>query len=112
MNIENQIDGQVETNEEFSPSWGNTAPKGGRTVLNRVLKDGAKVPLFLGQTLVQSLRDVGYNNTTTAICEHIDNAIQWGAKSVRFTSIKLENEETPKSTCWFWTTAMECLHTY
>ena len=83
MNIENQIDGQVETNEEFSPSWGNTAPKGGRTVLNRVLKDGAKVPLFLGQTLVQSLRDVGYNNTTTAICEHIDNAIQWGAKSVR-----------------------------
>lgn len=83
MNIEDQVDGQVEANEEFSPSWGNTAPKGGRTVLNRVLKDGAKVPLFLGQTLVQSLRDVGYNNTTTAICEHIDNAIQWGAKSVR-----------------------------
>lgn len=72
-----------ESSEEFSPDWGGTAPKGGRTVLNRVLKDGAKVPLFLGQTLVQSLRDVGYNNTTTAVCEHIDNSIQWGAKSIR-----------------------------
>jgi hypothetical protein len=88
MNTENQIKNQPnpqpeEITDELSPDWGTTAPKGGRTVLNRVLKDGAKVPLFLGQTLVQSLRDVGYNNTTTAICEHIDNAIQWGAKSVR-----------------------------
>lgn len=69
--------------ESGSPDWGDTAPKGGRTVMNRILKDGAKVPLFLGQTLVQSLRDVGYNSTTSAICEHIDNALQWDATEVR-----------------------------
>jgi hypothetical protein len=63
--------------------WGDNAPKGGRTVLGRILKDGAKVPLFLGQTLVKSLRDVGYNSTTSALCEHVDNAIQWGATEVR-----------------------------
>lgn len=63
--------------------WGNGAPKGGRTVLGRILKDGAKVPLFLGQTLVKSLRDVGYNSTTSALCEHVDNAIQWGATEIR-----------------------------
>ena len=44
---------------EVSMNWGVSAPKGGRTVLNRILKDGAKVPLFLGQTLVSSLRDLG-----------------------------------------------------
>lgn len=63
--------------------WGDDAPRGGRTVLGRILKDGAKVPLFLGQTLVKSLRDVGYNSTTSALCEHVDNAIQWGATEVR-----------------------------
>jgi hypothetical protein len=51
--------------------------------MNRVLKDGASVPLFFAQTLIASLRDVGYNNTTSAICEHIDNAIQAGATEVR-----------------------------
>lgn len=64
-------------------SWGNDAPKGGRAVLQRILKEGTKVPLFLGQTLVNSLRDVGYNNTTSAVCEHVDNSLQWGATEVR-----------------------------
>ena len=68
---------------ESSPQWGDSSPRGGRTVLGRILKDGAKVPLFLGQTLVSSLRDLGYNSTTSALCEHIDNAIQWGANEVR-----------------------------
>ncbi len=68
---------------ELSPQWGASAPRGGRTVVNRVLKDGARVPLFLGQTLIQSLRDLGYNNTTSALCEHVDNALQWGATEVR-----------------------------
>lgn len=68
---------------EFSPQWGESAPRGGRVVLNRVLKDGAAVPLFLGQTLVNSLRDMGYNSTTSALCEHVDNAIQWKATEVR-----------------------------
>ena len=63
--------------------WGDSAPKGGRTILGRILKDGAKVPLFLGQTLVNSLRDLSYNSTTSALCEHVDNAIQWGASEIR-----------------------------
>jgi hypothetical protein len=64
-------------------NWADDAPRGGRAVMNRVLKDGATVPLFFGQTLIQSLRDVGYNNTTSALCEHVDNAIQAQATEVR-----------------------------
>ena len=33
--------------------------------------------------LISSLRDVGYNNTTSAICKHVDNAIQAKATEVR-----------------------------
>jgi hypothetical protein len=69
--------------EDFVPQWGAEAPKGGKAVLNRVLRDGNKVPLFLGQTFINSLRDVGYNSTTSAVCEHVDNAIQAGASEVR-----------------------------
>lgn len=64
-------------------NWGDDAPKGGKAVMNRVLKDGAKVPLFFGQTLINSLRDVGYNNTTSALCEHVDNSLQAGAREIR-----------------------------
>jgi anti-sigma regulatory factor (Ser/Thr protein kinase) len=64
-------------------SWGDNAPKGGKAVLNRILKDGATVPLFFAQTLIASLRDVGYNTTTSAVSEHVDNAIQAGATEVR-----------------------------
>lgn len=72
-------------NRDSDPAldWAKDAPKGGRAVMNRVLKDGATVPLFFAQTLVASLRDVGYNNTTSALCEHVDNAIQAGATEVR-----------------------------
>src|SRR2546430_526002 len=69
--------------DELSPQWGASAPRGGKTVVSRALKDGARVPLFLGQTLIQSLRDLGYNSTTSALCEHVDNALQWGATEVR-----------------------------
>jgi hypothetical protein len=41
------------------------------------------VPLFLAQTFVQSLRDVGYNTTTSALEEHVDNAIEAGATEIR-----------------------------
>lgn len=67
----------------FEPQWGKKAPRGGKTVLNRVLKEGTKVPLFLGQTLINSLRDVGYESTISALCEHVDNAIQAAATEIR-----------------------------
>ena len=66
-----------------NPAWGDDAPSGGKAVLNRIIKDKATVPLFFGQTLINSLRDVGYNSTTSALCEHVDNAIQWGATEIR-----------------------------
>jgi hypothetical protein len=63
--------------------WGADAPRGGKAVLNRILKEKATVPLFFAQTLVQSMRDAGYNHTTSALCEHVDNAVQAGATEVR-----------------------------
>jgi hypothetical protein len=87
MNEAFELTGTDELNNaveaESAVSWGDSAPKGGKSVLSRILKDGAKVPLFLGQTLVNSLRDMGYNSTTSALCEHVDNAIQWGASEIR-----------------------------
>jgi hypothetical protein len=68
---------------DLAPQWGATTPRGGKTVVNRALKEDARVPLFLGQTLVNSLRDLGYNSATSALCEHVDNALQWGATEVR-----------------------------
>ncbi len=68
---------------ESSINWATDAPRGGRTVLNRILKENAAVPLFFAQTLISSLRDVGYNHTTSALCEHVDNAIEAGATEVR-----------------------------
>ena len=72
-----------DTADTLNPNWGDDAPKGGKTVMNRILKEKATVPLFFAQTLVQSMRDVGYNHTTSALCEHVDNAIQAGATEVR-----------------------------
>ncbi len=51
--------------------------------MNRILKENATVPLFFAQTLIASLRDVGYNSTTSALCEHVDNAIEAGAREIR-----------------------------
>ncbi len=64
-------------------NWPEDAPRGGKAVLNRILKEKATVPLFFAQTLVASLRDVGYNHTTSALCEHVDNAIEAGATQIR-----------------------------
>ena len=64
-------------------NWGTDAPRGGKAVMGRILKENATVPLFFGQTMIQSLRDVGYNHTTSALCEHVDNAIQAGATQIR-----------------------------
>jgi Histidine kinase-, DNA gyrase B-, and HSP90-like ATPase len=72
----------VDTTESVI-NWPADTPRGGRSVLNRILKENATVPLFFAQTLISSLRDVGYNHTTSAICEHVDNAIEAGATEVR-----------------------------
>jgi len=66
-----------------NPNWGDDAPRGGKAVMSRILKEKATVPLFFAQTLVQSMRDVGYNHTTSALCEHVDNAVQAGATEIR-----------------------------
>jgi hypothetical protein len=72
-----------EPSDTFAPRWAADAPRGGRQVLNRALKESAAVPLFLAQTFIQSLRDVGYDSTTSAICEHIDNGIMADATEIR-----------------------------
>jgi hypothetical protein len=72
-----------EVSDQITENWSNDAPRGGRAVMNRMIKENATVPLFFAQTLIQSLRDVGYNHTTSALCEHVDNALQAGAKQVR-----------------------------
>ena len=69
--------------ESAAPNWAADAPRGGKTVMNRILKENANVPLFFAQTLITSLRDVGYNTTTSALCEHVDNAIEAGANEIR-----------------------------
>lgn len=80
----NSTDSSItQRDQETALDWAKNAPKGGRAVMNRVLKEGASVPLFFAQTLIASLRDVGYNNTTSALCEHVDNAIQAGATEIR-----------------------------
>ncbi len=74
---------QQEQPDAGAMNWAADAPRGGKAVLGRILKENATVPLFFGQTLIQSLRDVGYNHTTSALCEHIDNAIQARATEIR-----------------------------
>ncbi len=74
---------QLDSNSTDIVNWSEDAPRGGKAVLNRILKEKATVPLFFAQTLVASLRDVGYNHTTSALCEHVDNAIEAGATQIR-----------------------------
>lgn len=72
-----------ETGDTSVLNWGTDAPRGGKAVLNRALKENTTVPLFFAQTMISSLRDVGYSHTTSALCEHVDNAIEAGATEVR-----------------------------
>src|SRR5688572_33320636 len=75
---------QVQDQTEVSAlDWAADAPRGGKAVMGRILKESATVPLFFGQTLIHSLRDMGYNHTTSALCEHVDNALQAGATEIR-----------------------------
>jgi len=76
-------DNTRDATETHAPNWALDAPQGGKTVMNRILKESATVPLFFAQTLIASLRDVGYNTTTSALCEHVDNAIEAGAQEIR-----------------------------
>jgi hypothetical protein len=81
-----------ESTPEPSIRWGEQAPRGGRAALNRILKDGSRVPMFFGQTLIKSLRNQGYNSTTAALCEFVDNSIQWGATEVRIYVSQFKHE--------------------
>jgi hypothetical protein len=81
--LANDEDVQETVDSSTTANWGADAPRGGKAVMNRVLKEKATVPLFFAQTLIQSLRDVGYNHTTSALCEHVDNAIQANATEIR-----------------------------
>lgn len=76
-------DFEIPTLDTQTPAWGDDAPRGGKAVFTRMAKENSTVPLFFGQTLINSLRDMGYNSTTSALCEHVDNSIQWGATEVR-----------------------------
>ncbi len=68
---------EVDQNQALeSLNWGPDSPKGGRVVMGRILKESATVPLFFGQTIIQSLQDMAYNDTTSALCEHVYSAIQ------------------------------------
>lgn len=69
--------------DQITDSWSPDAPRGGKAVMNRMVKENGAVPLFFAQTLVQSLRDVGYNHTTSALCEHVDNGYEAGANEIR-----------------------------
>jgi len=73
----------VDTPKAGPLTWGENSPRGGRTVMHRALREDANVPLFLAQTFIQSLRDVGYDSTISALCEHVDNSIGAGARNVR-----------------------------
>jgi hypothetical protein len=73
----------AETTDLAVLNWAPDAPRGGKAVLNRALKENTTVPLFFAQTMISSLRDVGYNHTTSALCEHVDNAIEAGATEIR-----------------------------
>jgi hypothetical protein len=79
---------------------GPGAPRGARNVLSRFIKGGARVPLFFGQTLIHSLRDLGYNNTTSAVCEHVDNAIQWGASEIDSSALNRGHEHQRAMRRW------------
>lgn len=84
MNIIPNADISIENGFDGNAGWSDSAPRGGRAVYRRMLAEGATtVPLFLGQTFIRSLRDVGYNNSISAVCEHVDNSVQWGARKVR-----------------------------
>ena len=89
--MENPIESNVqeaenltrEGTDQITENWSSDAPRGGKAVMNRMIKENSTVPLFFAQTLIQSLRDVGYNHTTSALCEHVDNAYQAGASEIR-----------------------------
>ena len=66
-----------------TPKFGDRVATGVKRVFSSILKENVKVPLFIGQTMAESMRDVGYLNTTTAICEHVNNALAANASVIR-----------------------------
>jgi hypothetical protein len=77
------IDTDTQETGELSPNWGASAPRGGMAVMNRILKDKATVPLFFAQTLIQSLRDVGYPPRSPPPSAESDTERAYGAPTRR-----------------------------
>ena len=71
------------TDNGSTPKFGDRVATGVKRVFSSILKENVRVPLFIGQTMAESMRDVGYLKTTTAICEHVDNALAAGATEIR-----------------------------
>ena len=76
--------------------------------MNRILKEKATVPLFFAQTLIQSLENVGYNHTTSALCEHVDNALQANANEIKSIFDRAVKRVTIRLTRLSMTMAWEC----
>jgi hypothetical protein len=58
---------------DTAPNWAADAPRGGRTVMNRILKENATVPLFFAQTLITSLRGVHARHALGAIQRNVSD---------------------------------------
>jgi hypothetical protein len=63
-----QVEQATEVDADIQgPAWGDDAPRGGKAVFSRMTKENSTVPLFFGQTLISSLRDMGYRFAGTEV---------------------------------------------
>ncbi len=90
------------------PRWPPDSPQGGRAVLKRLLKEGAVGPLFLGQTFVQSLRDVSATTARRWPCASTSTtrSVPVPTRSVS-TSARPAGPAPCRPTCWSTTMGLE-----
>ena len=86
-------------------NWGPEAPRGGKAVMGRILKENATVPLFFGQTMIQSLRDVGYNHTTSAFANPLTTRFKLAPQKFECTFGRRAREAAIRPTLRSMTTA-------
>lgn len=81
-----QLFGEAERQEstkEHPLAFGPGALRGTARAAKGFVEGKTNVPLFWGSTLIKTIRELGYTNTTTAICELVDNAIEADATEIR-----------------------------